>query len=69
MRARAAARLFAVTIVAAAALCGQELPAASRRKPALDPSACPCGTGKTCTGKRGGSYCITSKGGKRYGRR
>lgn len=28
---------------------------------------CPCGTGRICTGSRGGRYCITSGGNKRYG--
>lgn len=28
---------------------------------------CPCNGGKVCTGKRGGRYCITSSGRKRYG--
>lgn len=27
---------------------------------------CDCSTGKTCTGKRGGSYCLTDSGTKRY---
>ena len=27
---------------------------------------CDCSTGKTCTGKRGGSYCLTDSGAKRY---
>ena len=30
-------------------------------------SGCPCGTGSLCTGPRGGRYCITSGGNKRYG--
>lgn len=30
-------------------------------------SGCPCGGGKVCVGPRGGRYCITSGGGKRYG--
>lgn len=28
---------------------------------------CPCGSGMICTGPRGGRYCITSGGNKRYG--
>ena len=28
---------------------------------------CPCGSGMVCTGPRGGRYCITSGGNKRYG--
>lgn len=33
------------------------------------PSAggCPCGSGRVCVGPRGGRYCITSGGNKRYG--
>ena len=27
---------------------------------------CDCSTGKTCTGKRGGLYCLSSNGSKRY---
>jgi hypothetical protein len=29
--------------------------------------SCPCGSGQICTGPRGGRYCITSGGNKRYG--
>lgn len=29
--------------------------------------ACPCGSGSVCVGPRGGRYCITSGGKKRYG--
>ena len=32
-----------------------------------DDGNCPCNGGKVCTGKRGGRYCITSSGRKRYG--
>ncbi|MFO1127733.1 MAG: YHYH domain-containing protein [Rhodospirillales bacterium] len=28
---------------------------------------CPCGTGKVCVGPRGGRFCITGSGSKRYG--
>jgi hypothetical protein len=28
---------------------------------------CPCNGGKVCVGPRGGRYCITSSGKKRYG--
>ncbi len=28
---------------------------------------CPCNGGKVCVGPRGGRYCITSSGNKRYG--
>lgn len=30
-------------------------------------SGCPCGSGHVCVGSRGGRYCISSGGGKRYG--
>lgn len=30
---------------------------------------CPCGSGSVCTGPRGGRFCITSGGNKRYMRR
>lgn len=29
---------------------------------------CPCDSGRVCVGPRGGRYCITSGGNKRYGR-
>lgn len=29
--------------------------------------ACPCGSGRICIGPRGGRYCITSGGNRRYG--
>lgn len=30
-------------------------------------AGCPCGSGKVCVGPRGGRYCVTSGGNKRYG--
>lgn len=30
-------------------------------------SSCPCSSGRVCIGPRGGRYCITSGGNKRYG--
>ena len=33
----------------------------------LSPGSCPCGSGNVCIGPRGGRYCITSGGNKRYG--
>jgi hypothetical protein len=30
-------------------------------------SSCPCSSGNICIGPRGGRYCITSGGHKRYG--
>ena len=29
-------------------------------------TGCPCSSSKVCTGPRGGRYCITSSGNKRY---
>lgn len=34
---------------------------------ALSSEACPCRGGRVCIGPRGGRYCITSGGNKRYG--
>lgn len=31
--------------------------------------ACPCSSGKTCTGPRGGVYCLTPAGNKSYQRK
>ena len=51
----------------------------SKRKPVTQPvqparqqtpaygSSCPCSSGNVCIGPRGGRYCITSGGNKRYG--
>lgn len=30
------------------------------------PQVCPCESGLICTGPRGGRYCITAAGGKKY---
>lgn len=38
------------------------------RSPAIEyGSSCPCSSGNVCIGPRGGRYCITSGGNKRYG--
>jgi hypothetical protein len=44
-------------------------PDASRKSASASSSVggCPCGGGKVCVGPRGGRYCITSGGNKRYG--
>ena len=39
---------------------------ATAARPVLEPAACPCGSAKVCTGKRGGRYCIAPSGAKRY---
>lgn len=33
----------------------------------ISSGSCPCGSGSICVGPRGGRYCITSGGNKRYG--
>ncbi|WP_080557788.1 SH3 domain-containing protein [Pseudomonas putida] len=51
-------------------------PQPKRERPAPQPvrsstpeygSSCPCSSGRVCIGPRGGRYCITSGGNKRYG--
>ncbi len=43
-------------------------PSPTRRQPGTQyGSSCPCSSGIVCTGPRGGRYCITSGGNKRYG--
>ena len=42
-------------------------PAVRRRSPVYDYSGCPCSGRRICIGPRGGRYCITSGGNKRYG--
>jgi hypothetical protein len=47
-------------------------PSAQIPQPARQPtpaygSSCPCSSGTVCIGPRGGRYCITSGGNKRYG--
>lgn len=44
----------------------QPVKPASRQTPAYG-SSCPCSSGNVCIGPRGGRYCITSGGNKRYG--
>lgn len=38
-----------------------------RSSPTEYGSSCPCSAGRVCIGPRGGRYCITSGGNKRYG--
>lgn len=40
---------------------------ASRKQRFYDASGCPCSGSRVCIGPRGGRYCITSGGNKRYG--
>lgn len=58
---------------------GSDCYAVLRLRPAIQPkqparqqapaygSSCPCSSGNVCIGPRGGRYCITSGGNKRYG--
>ena len=39
----------------------------STKSEANSGEGCACGSGKVCVGPRGGRYCITSSGRKRYG--
>jgi hypothetical protein len=43
------------------------LSGASSTRGTTDDGECPCNGGKVCVGPRGGRYCITSSGRKRYG--
>ena len=38
-----------------------------RQTPRYDAGGCPCSGSRVCIGPRGGRYCITSGGNKRYG--
>lgn len=42
-------------------------PPVQRSVPSSYSSSCPCSSGSVCIGPRGGRYCITSGGNKRYG--
>jgi hypothetical protein len=42
-------------------------PPIQRSAPSSYSSSCPCSSGSICIGPRGGRYCITSGGNKRYG--
>lgn len=44
-----------------------QLPKRSSRSSPSYGSSCPCSSGNVCIGPRGGRYCITSGGNKRYG--
>lgn len=68
---RAPATLYAPSTSAAAPITRRRSPAAAsrpRRSTGLyGGGSCPCGSGNICIGPRGGRYCITSGGNKRYG--
>ncbi|WP_447753279.1 SH3 domain-containing protein [Sphingopyxis fribergensis] len=42
-------------------------PKSSKRRSSSTQSGCPCSGSQICIGPRGGRYCITSGGNKRYG--
>lgn len=42
--------------------------ATARTQHRVTSGPCPCGSGRVCVGPRGGRYCMTSGGRKRYGR-
>lgn len=44
-----------------------QLPLPARQQTPAYGSSCPCSSGSVCIGPRGGRYCITSGGNKRYG--
>lgn len=44
-----------------------QLPLPARQQTPAYGSSCPCSSGNVCIGPRGGRYCITSGGNKRYG--
>jgi len=64
---RAEAALAAGGSLKSPAMAAPPLPTALA-KPASGPpqGECPCGSGLTCTGPRGGAYCVTPSGRKRY---
>src|SRR5690554_2692894 len=52
--------------------CSAYLGGASRQAPstrAAPSASCSCSSGSYCTGPRGGRYCVTSTGSKRYARK
>lgn len=53
--------------VSAAAVPVQRLEPKSRPAPVVREYSCSCAGGNVCIGPRGGRYCITSGGNKRYG--
>lgn len=60
-------QVFLAILLAAAASMG--VAATSKGAPATPSMSCPCSGTKYCVGPRGGRYCITSGGKKRYARR
>lgn len=46
---------------------GRDLSDGAKPRDTADDGKCPCNGGKVCVGKRGGRYCVTSSGRKRYG--
>lgn len=46
---------------------GKKKARSSKRRSSSSSSGCPCSGSQVCIGPRGGRYCITSGGNKRYG--
>lgn len=44
----------------------QKKTTSSKKQPSSASSSCPCSSSRNCFGPRGGRYCITSGGNKRY---
>lgn len=57
----------AVGLVSGAASAGRSLPRHKRHSNSSFDGGCPCSGSRVCIGPRGGRYCITSGGNKRYG--
>jgi|688.fasta_scaffold613829_2 hypothetical protein len=55
--------------IALAAVTNIGYAAQDKAKPATSAQSCPCSGTKYCVGPRGGHYCITSSGTKRYAKR
>ena len=61
-------RAALVAIALGSVACANATPAGGFNAPteAKAETGCPCSGSKLCTGPRGGRYCITSGGSKRY---
>jgi hypothetical protein len=57
----------AVGLVSGAASAGRSKPRRTHRARSAFDGSCPCSGSRVCIGPRGGRYCITSGGNKRYG--
>jgi len=63
---RAEAALAAGGSLKSPAMAAPPPPALAKPASAPTQGECPCGSGLTCTGPRGGAYCVTPSGRKRY---